>query len=88
MSLRSTSNVPQKIRYPAFGPVGGLLCSVLHPIFKALCPRQSTGSNEVSTPLGSACGVSDTAGATRFAVKYATASRWGESALVTSWALP
>lgn len=41
-----------------------------------------------STPLGLANGVSDTGGALRFSVKYASSSRWGPSSVATTWSYP
>ncbi|EJF66136.1 alpha/beta-hydrolase [Dichomitus squalens] len=65
------------------------LCKLSPKISKALCPRQSTGgTNSVNTPIGTAQGTSDNAGATRFAVKYASASRWQPSTVSTTWELP
>ncbi|KAJ7051502.1 alpha beta-hydrolase [Mycena amicta] len=42
----------------------------------------------VSTPLGTAQGVVGVRGATRYAVRYATANRWEESVIASSWQLP
>ncbi|KAJ6541458.1 alpha/beta-hydrolase [Mycena capillaripes] len=42
----------------------------------------------VSTPLGIAQGALDVDGANRFAVRYANASRWALSTIVTEWELP
>ena len=65
------------------------LCKLSPIIQKALCPRQSSGTtNSVTTPIGTAHGTLDDSGATRFAVKYASASRWQPSTLVTTWELP
>ncbi|EIN07109.1 alpha/beta-hydrolase [Punctularia strigosozonata HHB-11173 SS5] len=65
----------------------GLLCKI--PILRAiLCPRDSTQTVSVSTPLGSATGVMDTTTAARYSVKYGSASRWKSSSVVTTWALP
>lgn len=65
------------------------LCKLSPRIAKALCPRQSTsGTTTVNTPFGTARGTSDDAGATRFAVKYASASRWGQAVTATTWELP
>lgn len=65
------------------------LCKLAPIIQKALCPRQSSGNtNSVDTPIGTAHGTSDDSGATRFAVKYAAASRWQPSTLATTWELP
>lgn len=50
-------------------------------------PRQSS-TVSVSTAIGTAEGVSDSSGANRFAVRYASAERWAESYLATTWAFP
>ncbi|KIJ16980.1 hypothetical protein PAXINDRAFT_74662 [Paxillus involutus ATCC 200175] len=42
----------------------------------------------ISTPLGTAQGVGDTAAVNRFAVKYASAQRWQPSTVATTWELP
>ncbi|KAJ6461736.1 alpha/beta-hydrolase [Mycena sanguinolenta] len=42
----------------------------------------------VSTPLGTAQGILDVDGANRFAVRYANATRWAPSNVVTEWQLP
>lgn len=88
ISLRSIQHVARKIRYPACGPSGGSFCSIMHPRFQSLCPRRSSDTNQVDTPLGTAQGAADGSGATRFAVKYASASRWEASKVATSWTLP
>ena len=65
------------------------ICKLSPKIAKALCPRQTAGgTNSVKTPIGTAQGASDDAGATRFAVKYASASRWQPSTVATTWELP
>ncbi|KAJ3488986.1 hypothetical protein NLI96_g2463 [Meripilus lineatus] len=72
---------------PVFHP--GLLCNLPIPVVQQLlCPRQSTPSLNVLTPLGIARGAADGSNAARFAVKYASASRWQPSSLVTTWQLP
>ncbi|KAF7331245.1 Carboxylic ester hydrolase [Mycena kentingensis (nom. inval.)] len=45
------------------------------------------GNVSVATPMGTAQGVLDQ-GATRYAVRYAQATRWAESAVASSWQLP
>ncbi|KAJ6617382.1 alpha/beta-hydrolase [Mycena sp. CBHHK59/15] len=50
--------------------------------------RLGRSSASVSTPLGTAEGTSDVGGVNRFAVRYATASRWAPSTLATEWDLP
>ncbi|KAJ7122106.1 Alpha/Beta hydrolase protein [Mycena epipterygia] len=42
----------------------------------------------VSTPLGTAQGTLDVDGAHRFSVRYAKATRWAPSTIVTEWNLP
>ncbi|KAJ7146567.1 alpha/beta-hydrolase [Mycena epipterygia] len=42
----------------------------------------------VSTPLGTAQGTLDVDGAHRFSVRYANATRWAPSSIVTEWNLP
>ncbi|KAH9857214.1 alpha/beta-hydrolase [Lenzites betulinus] len=65
------------------------LCKLSPGIAKVLCPRQSpSNSVDVSTPIGTAKGTADSGGATRFAVKYASATRWQPSTLATQWELP
>ncbi|KAJ6525506.1 alpha/beta-hydrolase [Mycena vulgaris] len=72
---------------PVFPPINyGLLCNL--PVLKEICARAVSTSAQVTTPLGVAKGVSDTAGANRFAVKYASAARWAASTVATKWALP
>ncbi|TFK94757.1 alpha/beta-hydrolase [Polyporus arcularius HHB13444] len=65
------------------------LCKLSPRIQRALCPRQSSNSQtSVDTPIGTAHGTSDGSGATRFSVKYASATRWKPSVLATTWELP
>ncbi|KAI0636657.1 alpha/beta-hydrolase [Trametes polyzona] len=65
------------------------LCKLSPRIAKVLCPRESpSNSVDVSTPIGTAHGTADPAGATRFAVKYASVTRWQPSTLATKWELP
>ncbi|KAJ7085678.1 alpha/beta-hydrolase [Mycena belliarum] len=74
---------------PVFPPINyGLMCRLPIPGVKQLCAIGSSSGAQVRTPLGTANGVLDTAGANRFAVKYASAGRWAESTVVTQWALP
>ncbi|KAF5393340.1 hypothetical protein D9757_000568 [Collybiopsis confluens] len=64
-----------------------ILCN-LPIISKLLCPRQNQGNTvSVLTRIGTAVGFS-ASGVNRFAVKYASASRWAESIVATSWRLP
>ncbi len=67
----------------------GLLCNLPIPVIQQLlCPRQSTPSLNVATPLGTAHGGADGSSVVRFAVKYANAGRWQQSSVVTTWQLP
>ncbi|KAJ7818329.1 alpha/beta-hydrolase [Mycena olivaceomarginata] len=72
-----------------------MVASHFHLLLLALlpCPTWATPAVHsravsVSTPLGTAQGTLDVAGANRFAVRYATASRWALSTIVTEWQLP
>ncbi|KAJ6618866.1 Alpha/Beta hydrolase protein [Mycena sp. CBHHK59/15] len=70
-----------------FPPINyGLLCSL--PIIDVLCARVSSSATRVTTPLGVAQGTADLSGASRFAVKYASAARWATSTVATKWQLP
>ncbi|KAJ7074098.1 alpha/beta-hydrolase [Mycena amicta] len=72
---------------PAFPAINyGLLCQL--PILKTICARIVTPSIQVTTPIGTAQGVSDGSGANRFAVRYAAAARWSASTIATKWELP
>ena len=66
------------------------LCRLSPRFFGALCPRQSNtnAATTVSTPIGTARGTTDDAGATRFAVRYASAARWKQAVPATTWELP
>ncbi|KAI0053905.1 alpha/beta-hydrolase [Auriscalpium vulgare] len=55
---------------------------------RALCPRQSTSTATVTTPIGTAHGTVTSGGASRFAVKYANVARWQESSVASTWQLP
>ncbi|KAF7311334.1 Carboxylic ester hydrolase [Mycena kentingensis (nom. inval.)] len=83
-AVTTTSSVHGILAFP--NRVEGLLCRL--PLLKTICARVVAPSTQVSTPLGTAQGVTDGSGANRFAVKYASASRWAESSIVTKWALP
>ncbi|KAF7337962.1 Carboxylic ester hydrolase [Mycena venus] len=75
---------------PVFPPINyGLLCEL--PILQGICTRVAAkGSSgiQVTTPIGTAQGVADGSGANRFAVKYASATRWAASTVATKWAFP
>jgi hypothetical protein len=78
------SNIAAKLKYPVIP--SGLLCSL--PVIKrVLCPRQGATTFTVTTLIGQAKGVEDN-GAFRYAVKYASASRWASPTLATQWTLP
>ncbi|KAJ7077465.1 alpha/beta-hydrolase [Mycena crocata] len=72
-----------------------MVASVLSRVILALLPSVTLAfpsivprAVSVSTPLGTAQGVLDVAGANRFAVRYANATRWAPSTIVTEWNLP
>ncbi|KAK7038100.1 carboxylic ester hydrolase [Favolaschia claudopus] len=75
---------------PVFPPVNlGLMCEI--PMFQNACARvaaKTSVGKQVYTPIGTAQGVADGSGANRFAVKYATHTRWAASTVATKWALP
>lgn len=77
----------QRLRIPHVKPLD-ILCQ-LPIICSFLCPP-ATGLSATtrSTVLGTANGASDPSGASRFAVKYASAPRWAPSNIVTTWNLP
>ena len=65
------------------------LCNLSPLVKKVLCPRQQASNpTTVSTPIGTAQGTADDAGAARFAVRYASAARWQLPQLATAWELP
>ncbi|KAF8145591.1 alpha/beta-hydrolase [Mycena galopus ATCC 62051] len=65
-----------------------LLLLVLLPCATLASPSILSRDVSVSTPLGIAQGTLDVDGANRFAVRYANASRWASSTVVTEWQLP
>ncbi|KAJ3744994.1 alpha/beta-hydrolase [Lentinula detonsa] len=67
-----------------------ILCKLpIVRLIASLCPRETSSSTmSISTPIGTAEGVVDISGVNRFAVRYATAARWAESYVSTTWALP
>ncbi|KAI0784377.1 Alpha/Beta hydrolase protein [Abortiporus biennis] len=76
------------LRFPPFIHKG-LLCNLPIPVIqKILCTRQGTPDLSIDTPLGTARGATDNGDVVRFSVKYASASRWQPSSVVTSWQLP
>ncbi|KAI0672899.1 alpha/beta-hydrolase [Trametes maxima] len=79
---------PSPINFPPYR-VKSELCKLSPWLAKILCPRDVTANGAtVSTPIGTAQGTSDDAGATRFSVKYASATRWQPSTVATKWELP
>ena len=64
------------------------LCKLSPFVQKILCPRDTTANpTTVDTPIGTAHGTTD-GSATRFAVKFASASRWQAPQIVQAWELP
>ncbi|KAF8831006.1 hypothetical protein HHX47_DHR1000022 [Lentinula edodes] len=93
--VSSTFGAPASIVSTAFKSPSddpwAILCklSIVRLIANGLCPRQSSSSVvSVSTPAGIAEGAVDLSGVNRFAVRYASAARWAESQVSTTWALP
>ncbi|KAI0303553.1 alpha beta-hydrolase [Multifurca ochricompacta] len=70
----------------------GLLAVVLvraSPIQpQPLCSSRASFSPRVTTPIGVAHGAATINGATRFAVKYASAQRWRNAVIARTWELP
>ncbi|KIJ69164.1 hypothetical protein HYDPIDRAFT_172623 [Hydnomerulius pinastri MD-312] len=84
-----STNPDSRLSFPIFDQAWVKYCHFFPYAPKFLCPRQgNTGGLSISTPLGSAQGVLDTAAVSRFAVKYASAERWQPSTLATTWELP
>jgi carboxylesterase type B len=82
-----TSTQANPFKIPSGNPLA-ILCK-LPVIGNLLCPKQSGSSTlSVSTPIGTAHGTLDSSGVTRFAVRYASAERWAESSVATTWELP
>lgn len=81
------SAAPAKIGLPSVDPQA-LLCKI--PIIsKLLCNRASSGTcPAIKTKLGVASGVVTPGAANRYTVKYASAERWTESRLATTWTFP
>lgn len=50
--------------------------------------RSPSSTVNIATAIGTAEGVSDIPGANRFAVRYASAERWGKSSIATTWEFP
>lgn len=76
----------QRLTIPHINPLD-ILCQL--PIAcNFLCPPAALSATTRATVLGTANGASDPLGAYRFAVKYASAPRWGSSNIVTTWNLP
>lgn len=53
-----------------------------------LYPHRQLPGTCVITPLGVAQGTTPINGASRFAVKYASAMRWGEPVMASAWEFP
>lgn len=53
-----------------------------------LCPSRELSGTRVTTPLGVAQGTVPTNGASRFAVKYASAQRWRDPVMASTWEMP
>ncbi|KAF9469230.1 alpha/beta-hydrolase [Collybia nuda] len=74
------------LRIPTINPKD-VLCQL--PIIKKfLCPITGAAALNVQTPIGVARGTADPAGAKRFTVKYASASRWAYSTVASAWNFP
>ena len=90
-ALLLASSAVARPAHPSFPPFVWKteLCKLSPFIRKALCPRDTSASpTSVDTPIGTAQGASDSSGATRFAVKYASASRWELPQIASAWELP
>jgi hypothetical protein len=67
--------------------LGSLLCDI--PIISnLLCSGTASSNPATRTLIGKATGATDIDGVTRYAVKYGSASRWGESSVMTTWEYP
>ncbi|KAI9443754.1 Alpha/Beta hydrolase protein [Lactarius psammicola] len=53
-----------------------------------LCPSREVSGTRVTTPLGVAQGTVPVNGASRFAVKYASARRWRDPIVASTWEFP
>ena len=53
-----------------------------------LYPSRQLPGPRVTTPLGVAQGTTSINGASRFAVKYASAHRWGDPVVASTWEFP
>ncbi|KAJ7633008.1 alpha/beta-hydrolase [Roridomyces roridus] len=84
--LTTTTSLRNTPVFPAVNLGLPNLCDL--PIINQLCAKVLAASDQVTTPIGVAQGVSDGNGANRFAVKYASATRWAASTVATKWALP
>ncbi|KAF8798128.1 alpha/beta-hydrolase [Phlegmacium glaucopus] len=67
-------------------PINDCPVRVVPPCQSPACPP--LGLTTRQTPLGTASGIVDPAGAYRFPVKYASANRWASSTVATAWTLP
>lgn len=79
--------VPPDFSVPSFDPQR-ILCQL--PIIKKilLCPATGPTTLTRQTVIGVATGAKSTAGALRFSVKYASATRWKPSKIAASWMFP
>ncbi|KAJ3836843.1 alpha/beta-hydrolase [Lentinula raphanica] len=84
-----TSITSTAFKSPTGNPLA-ILCKLpIVRLIDSLCPREtSSNTHSISTPIGTAEGVVDVSGVNRFAVRYASAARWAESHISTTWALP
>ncbi|KAL5490045.1 hypothetical protein ACEPAI_4878 [Sanghuangporus weigelae] len=78
-------------RQHAIAELLSFLCSI-KPLNFLLCGNNfqglGRGTVTISTPVGDATGSADSSAAARFAVRYATTTRWQESVMATKWELP
>lgn len=78
--------------------VFAIICFLFPVVHSLVVPYQLPSSDSelcsssavltVRTPLGTASGTRDPAGAFKFPVKYASANRWAPSTVAATWALP
>jgi hypothetical protein len=74
----------QAPKYPRLPP--GLLCDIPF-IDKLFCPVPRASTKTLKTSVGTAAGVLD-GSAYRYVVRYASAARWAQSKIATTWTLP
>lgn len=56
--------------------------------YQPLYPGRQLPGTRVTTPLGVARGTTSINGVSRFAVRYASAQRWKEPVMASSWEFP